>query len=181
VTAGTAVTLDDYSGTAAFSSALTERRSFVSMNVSGSGVRLFEFDPFDVGDFSDGPVASTTTTMNGLAVLECEEALVLSQGDEQQLRGVSLTGNVAQGFDLMRPGQELHFEPFTRTLLAPYNQDIEEPMPGEGFGAIQAFTLQGNGVSAPTIEEVESDSWNPPDDLVPLTMAVRMTPTFACD
>ena len=181
VTAGTPVTLEAFSGTPAFASALTERRSFVAMNTTGDDVRLFEFDPFDVSDISDSPVATTTSTMNGLAILECEEALVLSEGEEARLRGVSLTGNVGQGFDLMRPGQRLYFEPYTRRLLAPYNQDIAEPAPEADFGRIDAFTLTGNGVSAPTIEAVSADDWSPPDDLVPLTMAVRMPPTFTCE
>ncbi|HEU5075921.1 MAG TPA: hypothetical protein VFU02_17125 [Polyangiaceae bacterium] len=181
VTAGAPVTLEDYNGTPAFASALTERRSFVSMSTVDDDVRLFEFDPFDVSDISDSPVATTTTTMNGLAILECEEALVLSEGDEARLRGVSLTGNVGQGFDLMRPGQELHFEPYTRKLLAPYNQDIAAPAPIEGSGRIDAFTLTGNGVSAPTIEAVAAEDWGPPEDLVPLTLAVRMPPTFTCE
>jgi hypothetical protein len=181
VTAGTPVTLEPYNGTPAFAAALTERRSFVAMNTLDDDVRLFEFDPFDVSDISDSPVASTTSTMNGLAILECEQALVLSEGDEARLRGVSLTGNVGQGFDLMRPGQSLYFEPYTRRLLAPYNENIDELMPEPGSGSINAFTLTGNGVSAPTIEEVPADAWAPPEDLVPLTLAVRMPPTFACE
>lgn len=181
VTAGTAVDVAVYNGTPAFASALTERRSFVSMSTADEGARLFEFDPFDVSDVSDSPVATTTTTMNGLAILECESALVLSEGEEARLRGVSLTGNVGQGYALMRPGQELYFEPYTRRLLAPYNEDIAVSEPEPGFGSIDAFTLKGNGVSAPTITPVAEKDWAPPDDLVPLTMAVRMPPTFSCD
>lgn len=181
VTAGTAVTLDTYEGTAAFASALTERRSFVAMSTVEDGVRLFEFDPFDVSDISDSPVATTTSSMKGLAILECDAALVLSEGDEARLRGVSLTSNVGQGFPLMRSGQELHFEPYQRRLLAPFNQDNTDPTPDPEFGRIDAFTLTGNGVSAPTIEAVPESAWNPPEDLVPLTMAVRMPPTFTCE
>jgi len=177
---GTRVTLDTYNGTPAFASALTERRSFVAMDTE-EGVRLFEFDPFDLSDLEDSPVATTTSTMRGLAVLECEESLALSEGDEARLRGVSLISNVGQGYDLMRPGQRLYFEPFTQRLLAPYNQDLDNLTPAEGAGIIEAFTLTGNGVSAPTIEPVLAEDWAPPADLVPLTMAVRMPPSFSCE
>jgi len=180
VSAGAPVTLETYNGTPAFASALTERRSFVSMDTE-EGVRLFEFDPFDLSDLEDSPVATTTSTMRGLAVLECEESLVLSEGDEARLRGVSLISNVGQGYDLMRPGQRLYFEPFTQRLLAPFNQDLDNLTPAEGAGSIDAFTLTGNGVSAPTIEPVLAEDWAPPADLVPLTMAVRMPPSFSCE
>jgi hypothetical protein len=62
VTAGSPTTLEAYDGTPAFASALTERRSFVSMSTVDDGARLFEFDPFDVSDIEDSPVATTTTS-----------------------------------------------------------------------------------------------------------------------
>lgn len=180
VSPGAPVTLDTYNGTPAFASALTERRSFVAID-TGEGVRFFEFDPFDLSDLEDAPVATTTSTMRGLAVLECEESLVLSEGDEERLRGVSTKSYVGQAYDLMRPGQRLYFEPYTQRLLAPYNQDLDNLTPAEGSGIIDEFTLTGNGVSAPTIEPVLAADWAPPADLVPLTLGVRMPPSFSCE
>jgi hypothetical protein len=192
--AGTFEPLGDYVGSTSFANAIRERRSFVTFLGAGdSQVHLFDIDPFDPTEVDDSALPSMSSTVGGLSLLECEGVVVVAEGNENQLRGVSLAGGATRPFDLMRAGQALHFEPFSRTLLAPFNSDPLEPAPdaGNGMGAggassgfdasIDAFVVTGNGSSAPTITARTAAQWSPPADLAPLTLAVRNPETFECE
>jgi hypothetical protein len=181
-------------GSTAFATALQERRSFVSfLSADDSQLHLFDIDPFDPTEVDDSTLPSMSSTVGGLSLLECEGVVVMAEGAENQLRGVSLMGGATRPFDLMRAGQSLIFEPFSRVLLVPFNSDPSEPAPaagndmglggaGSGFGAaIDAFEVVGNGVSAPTITARTAEQWSPPTDLAPLTLAVRTPETFECE
>jgi hypothetical protein len=183
VTTGSLVSIGAYEGTPAFAQALTERHSFIAMHsTAASQVHLYDVDPFDIDQFDDTPLPSVSTTLNGLALFECENAVVVSEGDENRLRGVSLAGGSSAPFDLGREAQGLWFEPFTQVLIAPYNSDVDLPDPTEdNAGSIDAVSVTGQGVSAPLIELLAADDWSPPDDLRVLTAAVRIPPTFSCE
>jgi hypothetical protein len=151
---------------------------------------LFDIDPFNPTEPDDSVLPSMSSTIGGLSLLECEGAVVVAEGAENQLRGVSLMGGATGPFNLRRPGQSLYFEPFSRILIAPYNSDPVEPEPvqggvgqsGDPFAAsIDAFMVTGNGSSAPTITARSAEQWAPPADLAPLTIAVRNPETFECE
>lgn len=190
VVAGTFEPLGSYVGSTAFATALQERRSFASFNsASDSQVHLFDIDPFDPTEADDSVLPSMSSTIGGLSLLECEGVVVMAEGTENQLRGVSLMGGATRPFDLMRAGQTLYFEPFSRVLIAPFNSDPTDPAPVvddsgsvRGFAAaLDAFAVEGNGVSAPTITRRSAAQWSPPADLAPLTLAVRSPETFECE
>lgn len=190
VVAGTFQALGSYVGSIAFAAALEERRRFVSFNSAiDSQVHLFDMDPFDPTEIDDSVLPSMSSTVGGLSLLECEGVVVMAEGAEKQLRGVSLMGGATRPYELTRAGQALYFEPFSRVLLAPYNSDPANPAPAVGddtstpafSAAIDAFAVQGNGVSAPTIVARTAEQWSPPADLAPLTLAVRNPETFECE
>lgn len=192
VVQGTFEPLGNYIGSTSFATAIRERRSFVSfLSAVGGQVHLFDIDPFDPTAPDDSVLPSMSSTIGGLSLLECEGAVVVAEGAENQLRGVSLMGGATGPFNLMREGQALYFEPFSRILIAPYNSDPADPAPvlgmvGQGgiarFAAsIDAFMVTGNGSSAPTITARSATQWAPPADLAPLTIAVRNPETFECE
>jgi hypothetical protein len=186
VTTGTSVVMGTYAGTPAFTNALEERRGFIAMHeTGGAAVRLFEFDPFNPTSSAGAPISSTSQALGGLLLLECENAVALSVSTEHNLRGTSLQGSASAPFALMRAAQRLHFEAFSGKVVAPFNEDVAEPMPlGDAdppAAALQAFSVVGNGVSAPTISELPESDWLAPADLAPLTASVRTPITYSCD
>ena len=67
-------------------------------------------------------------------------------------------------------GARVVFEPYTSTVLAPFNQ-------GGGF-AFTGYTLSADATSPPKL--VPAAKWNPPADLQPDVVAVKIPNDFAC-
>jgi hypothetical protein len=187
VTAGTQQSVGNYLGTPAFTNALEERRGFIAMHDSAEmRAVLLEFDPFDAADQSVTVLPSAAETLGGTLLLECENVVGLAESTEQVLRGVSLQGGTSSVQDLMRGAQALHFEPFAARAIAPFSPDPANTMPvSNGMngpeGSIDAFSITGNGVSAPSIVAIPDTEWQPPNDLSPLTLTVRTPVAFECD
>jgi hypothetical protein len=186
LTKGNIETVGSYAGVPAFTTALEERRGFIARySVADTRVLQVEFDPFDPATMTSTNLPGAAQRLGGMLLLECENVTGLSEGDEAQLRGVSLQGGLSSTLDLMRQGQGLYFEPFSQKAIAPYNADASNTMPlssgNEGPGAIDAFVFTGNGASAPSMESLASPEWAPPDDLAPLTLAVRTPEAFSCE
>ena len=154
---------------------------------TGTSVLLVEFDPFDAANMDSTQLPSSSQTLGGMLLLECENVVGLSETTEQRMRNVSLQGGLSATKNLMRDAQRLYFEPFSQKAVAPFNADPSNPtpvMPAAGdpaTAAIDAFIITGNGVSAPSVEVLATPDWVPPTDLAPLTAAMRTPIAFACE
>jgi hypothetical protein len=105
-----------------------------------------------------------------IAIAECAAtALVVETNADLQLYAVPLGGSTPAAIPIGHSGQGVYFEPYTSTVLAPFNQ-------GPGF-ELSAFTLGGTP-SAPTLER--RTDWAPPADLRPIIVATRTPLDFPC-
>lgn len=102
------------------------------------------------------------------AVSECQRiAFVVGTNGDLSVHAIPLNGN-GTGAPTSAPtghsGQQVYFEPTTKTVLAPFSQ-------GPSFD-LTAFRLGGTN-EAPTLAPRVAPEWAPPSDLRPILLGIR--------
>jgi hypothetical protein len=117
----------------------------------------------------------TDSLLRRTAVSECTQtAFVVGANGDLDLHAVPVFGDgggTASAVTTGHSGQSVYFEPTTRTVLAPFGQ-------GAGF-VLSAFRLAGTS-DAPQLTRRTTADWNPPTDLRPILLAIRVPVPIVC-
>lgn len=130
---------------------------------------------FDLTTITTATYPMTGANIHPLAIAEClSQAFVVETNADLNVYAVPLSVTTSplpvakQGTG--HSGQGVYFEPFTSTVIAPFNQG-----PTHTF---TAFTLAGTAAQ-PTLAPRTTD-WTPPADLRPQVLATRTPIPFSC-
>jgi hypothetical protein len=105
-----------------------------------------------------------------LAFAECQQgALLTATNEDLAVYAIPLGGPMAARAALAHSGQSVSFEPYTKTVLAPFTQ-------GDGY-EFTAFTLGGTAAN-PTL--APRQNWSPPADVRPLVLGIREPVPVQC-
>lgn len=137
---------------------------------------------------------STTQDVSGAAYGDCFAAALFAEGGppaatESSLFGVSMLNALGTREPLGRPGEGIYYEPFTRTLVAPYRGQSAVLDAGADAGddagvdpspaQLVAYRVGVSGASV-SLEQRLPPSWAPPPGLLAQTLAVRVPRGFSC-
>ena len=176
--------LGDYRGKPAFAAAITRRQNLFALPplVAGQTVRVFRAPPEAPEDAQSTPFPSEAAQIGDLTFAECQNAVMFSTVTDQTLNGVS-SQNVGTFVDLARPGQLVQYEPFSRSVIAPYNPNAGTGSGGAGGAAnmpsIDAYDVTTNQLGT-SIEIVKRD-WAAPSDVFATSLAVRFILPYSCE
>jgi hypothetical protein len=183
VTAGVLQTFRGFLGHPAFASSATSQRAYVALPAKSAGgnVDLIRFDPRDLE--LEAPLVPPTPAkaLSGLAIADCLDVTVLGVAGDRTLWGTSEQGTSAKSV-LEQIPQDVVYEPFTSSIVAPFNPDNPLfPDLGEGgagpVAALPAVTVAKTGIT-PSLKPRDAD-WTPPDVLVNV-VAARFPLPFTC-
>jgi hypothetical protein len=125
----------------------------------------------------EGMPSSFTISDTGLrrpAIAECDGiAFTVGTNSDVYVHAIPLTGDgtgTPAKESTGHSGQSVYFEPYTKTVIAPFSQ-------GAGYD-YTAFRLGGTP-SAPTLTARKAD-WAPPKDLRPILLGIRSPLPFPC-
>jgi hypothetical protein len=183
-----------YTGSPAATHAATRDLLLVATpQASPLSVVLRQFNSRTLADVGTS-VTSTSTTqqVSGVAYGDCLDAALFAEaapgaGNDTSLFAVSLVNALGTRDALGRPGEGVYFEPFTRTLIAPYRGEPTLPAgadAGADAGApappeIVAYRVSASGPSV-AMERRRAPNWQPPTDVSVDTLAVRAPRNFVC-
>ncbi len=140
---------------------------------SSNNVNLYRVpDPRDTSTAEFGSLPLVSESVAGFAVAECADVLAFTL-PVGTLNGVSRAG-IKSSVDLERAGQLLVYEPYTRSLIAPFNpEDASAP-------EILAFETATNS-SGTSITVTPRSDWSAPADLRVDVLAVRYPDLSSCE
>lgn len=141
--------------------------------------RWWGFDPADPAakEVPSSLPDSASDSFAGLAVWECRAAAVASSSGsaDDELSAIHLANASVLSTSLVDIGRDVTVEPFRGNALTMRS-------PGSDFPAIRAFQIEVLTPGTPTerISLAERALWNAPEDVDPLSFAVRLPESPSC-
>jgi hypothetical protein len=188
ITPGVAKMLRGFLGRPAFASSATEQRAFVALPAAtvGGNIDVIRFDPRDL--MFEQPLTPPTPAKHlaALAIADCIDVTVFSSVADTSLWATSAQGTSSKAV-LAHEAQDVVYEPFTSSVVAPYNPDSPLFAGTNGAGGaggtgnepeVHAFKVARSGVTA-SIKARTAD-WAPPSDVAINVVAARYPVPFVC-
>jgi hypothetical protein len=184
VTAGVAQGFRGFLGHPAFASSVTSQLAYVALpaQAAGNNVDVIRFDPRDVMLAEPLVPPTPAKALAGLALADCLDVTVLGVVSDKTLWATSEQGTSVKAI-LGQAPHDVVYEPFTSSIIAPFNPD--SPLyPDNGAGgagpgaALPAFTVGKTGITTSLTPRATAD-WAPPDVAVNV-VAARFPIPFTC-
>jgi hypothetical protein len=187
ITPGVAQSLRGFTGRPAFASAANAQLAFVALPaVTATGnIDVIRFDPRDL--MFGAPLSPPTPAKHlaALTVVDCLDLTVFSSVADKALWATSAQGTSAKAVQV-HEAQDAVYEPFTSSIIAPYNPDSPLFPSATGTGGaggagpepeVTAFSVSKAGVT-PSIKQ--RADWHGPTDVAVNVAAVRFPIPFTC-
>jgi hypothetical protein len=184
VSAGVAQSFRGFLGHPAFASSVTSQLAYVALpaQAAGGNVEVISFDPRDVMLAEPLVPPTPAKALAGLALADCLNVTVLGVVTDNTLWATSEQGTSVKAI-LGQVPQDIVYEPFTSSIIAPFNPD--SPLfPDNGAGgagpgaALPALTVGKTGITTSLKPRAAAD-WAPPDVAVNV-VAARFPIPFTC-
>jgi hypothetical protein len=170
-----AVTVGQYpsNGSAAWGSNIQDGLDVTAFSIPGTGASVAEWTPSQhlKNGSLKGTFTSSAARLGGLAYDQCNEIafpieLITTDSTTPSVYAVPMSGGTVASQSLLggQQGQHVLFEPYTRTVLAPFRS-------GSGFGFPAYQVVGGTGTTAVSFKKRVVD-WKPQTDFAPLAAAV---------
>jgi hypothetical protein len=159
-------------GSAAFGSSRSDGYDLIATRAQGQQlVTLQHLHPWTSQTAAPAVTFPTTgAALRPLIVAECMKVALFVEGTtDLRVHAVPLRGGTPAVIATGHPGQGLRFEPYTKTVLAPYTDSRTSEL--------SAFRLGGT-TQFPSLKR--RDDWAPPPDLRPLVVATREPAGMVC-
>jgi hypothetical protein len=141
---------------------------------------VLPYDSFDDQDIGTFKMANSPTLLRRAAVDESRRLIFIIEANNDTsvhaipLNAVDNTGvllpDAVVTAPLLHSGQQVHYDPISETVFAPFNQ-------GDGH-TFTPFRVGGTP-TAPTLKP-RVDDWDPPPDLRPVLLGIRQLETPNC-
>jgi hypothetical protein len=197
ISRGVATSLGTFKGRPGITQAHSRETILVAAPSTGAapGVVLAQFNARNL--LPQGtPVTSTSTTedVSGAAYGDCFAVALFAEGGppgttDSSLFGVSMLNALGTREPLSRAGEGLYYEPFTRTLIAPYRGQAFVPDAGADAGdaggaepspaELVAYRVGASAASV-SVRRLSAAEWAPPLGLWAQTLAARVPRGFDC-
>jgi hypothetical protein len=184
VTAGVAKTLRGFLGRPAFASSATRQLAYVALPAAttGGNIDVIRFDPRDLT--FEQPLSPPTPAKHlaALALADCIDVTVFSSVADTSLWATSPQGTSAKAV-LAHAAQDVVYEPYTSSVVAPFNPDSPLFPAASGAGGagteaeVQSFSVAKSGVSASI--KLRTD-WSPPTDVAIDVVTTRFPVPYTC-
>ncbi|HKY39874.1 MAG TPA: hypothetical protein VJN18_28255 [Polyangiaceae bacterium] len=186
VTTGVASNLRGFWGHPAFASSATEQRAFVALPAEtlAGNAEVIRFDPRDLQP--EPPLAPPTPAkaLTGLSIADCVDVTVFGVVADKSLWATSEQGTSVKA-TLLHISQDVVYEPFTSSIIAPFNPD--SPLFGGSMGMggagpdpeLVALSVGRSGIT-PSLQVRAATEWAPPDDVAMNVVATRFPIPFEC-
>ena len=124
ITAGAVKKLRGFTGRPVFTSSALVQRAFVALPAVAplGNVELIRFDPRGLAFESPQTVITPAHQFGGFALVDCLDVTVLSSLLDLTLWGTSAAGASGKAAR-SEPAQDVVYEPFTSSIIAPFNPD----------------------------------------------------------
>lgn len=186
VTTGVASNLRGFLGHPAFASSATEQRAFVALPAESlaGNAEVIRFDPRDLEPEPPLVPPTPAKALTGLSIADCLDVTVFGVVADGSLWATSEQGTSVKA-TLPHIAQGVVYEPYTSSIIAPFNPD--SPLLGGNTGAggagpdaaLVALSVGKSGIT-PSLQVRAAAEWAPPDDIAANVVAVRFPIPLEC-